>query len=129
MTSGLRKVHKYIWISIALILPVFMFLSIQKDPNTLIENSKKVRVFPASFNEVNEFVSYQKKGNQLTIVVKKSLKSASTAVYELKNSEERVFLGELASANQTYIYNVDSKINGFLLFDVIKKEVIYKIIF
>lgn len=129
MTSGLRKIHKPTWIVILLILPVLMYVSIQQDPNALLENSNRVNVTPSSFIDENEFISYQQKDNQLTLVVKKPLKNASAVVYELKNGKKGGFLGELTGANQTYVFNVDSKINGFLLYDALKETPILKINF
>ena len=129
MTSGLRKIHKYVWIGIVLILPVLMFLSIKKDPNSLVVDSINEATESSAFIDANEFVNYHKKGNQLTLFIKKPIKSASSALYELKDGKKGVFLGEIVGANRTYVFNVDSKINGFLVYDVIKESIIFKINF
>ncbi|CAM1344157.1 hypothetical protein [Tenacibaculum amylolyticum] len=128
MTSGLRKTHRYVWLVLILVMPILMYFAIQNDPYTVLENTKTVKE-PSSFISKNEHLSYQKKGVALLILIKKPFKNASVAVYELQNGEQGDILGEIASAQETYAFNINANADGFLLYDVIKKEAITKIKF
>lgn len=128
MTSDLRKTHKCVWFVLILVMPILMYFAIQDDSYGVLENTKAIKE-PSSFINANEHLSYQKKGIALLVLIKKPYKNASVAVYELQNGKQGKILGEIASAQKTYAFNINANANGFLLYDVIKKEAITKIKF
>jgi len=137
MTSGLRKIHKYIWILIAFVIPILMVFSI-----------KDLDVFSSSANSKSEIVSTKSNvimvaendlikatlikidsTNSIEVILKSTLKHPSSILYEYDgNNEKGHLIGQLTTVG---IYNFDVKesLKGIIVYDAIKEEVITKILF
>lgn len=127
MTSGLRKVHRIIWILLTIIIPVLIIFSVKSikeslplDQNIVIvsENSNQHIIleddhFSISIIEKDAYKTVR-------IVLKKSLKSASSLVYGISENAEDL----LGPIDKTGVYNftIDNSINNIKIHDDIKQK-------
>ena len=133
MTSGQRKAHTYIWLLLALLIPVIMVFSIkdlewtQLDSKGISEiSSVKKGVLKTSENTIIKASLYPK---NLEIIVKKPIKNASALVYEVDNRGlKRALLGQI-SAVGIYTFSARPSISGIIIIDGLKETEITKLNF
>ena len=136
MNSGLRKTHLRIWVVVVLIAPVIIAISILGRPSfPWSESSHKKHTVQALPQIVKEVETVHLKMNlrgennlieQLEIIVKTPLKSASTTVYYFENKEKGRYIGSIHSKG-LYRFPIDKDIQGIILYDPIKKRDIQQI--
>ena len=133
MTSGLRKVHKYIWLILVIIIPIIIIFSI-KDLGVFssengaalqIENSKKVNI--GSFE--NDLIKATLTGSQIKIVLKATLKNSSSVVYVTDTKGNKLeIIGQLTTAG-IYSFNSNARPKGIIISDDLKDVQITKLMF
>ena len=133
MTSGLRKAHKYIWLLLIVVVPVIMFLSLrdldifssEKHAASQLTGSKEM---PLKFFE-NHIIKASVFESQLEIILKSTLKSSSSVVYEMdeKGNKSRV-IGQLTAAG-IYNFNINNLPKGIIIYDDLKQVEITKFSF
>ena len=120
MTSGLRKVHKFSWVLIAIGGIVFLFFTIQELNFQPQESSKT--------NE-NEQIKISMRSHQVEVIVKSSLKTSSSVVYEVNSKGERgEALGQVGAVG-IYTFNTNNPIQGIVIVDQIKDVELTKLNF
>ena len=133
MTSGQRKVHKIIWLLLAIIIPLIMIFAV-KDLNILSsknnqqfqKTNSKEKILNAYENELIKATVYE---NYVEIILKSTLKSASSVVYEMDFEGKKTnIIGQLTTAG-LYKFNINKKPKGILIFDELKKVSITKFSF
>ena len=118
MTLYLRKWHKISWILIAILGTIFFGFTL----NTLNFQHHKTLVEA-------EALDVRVEDNQLNITLNQPLEAASSMVYLINKKGEKVSpLGQISSTGN-YTFNVDSHMQGILIYDEIKKTEIFKLIF
>lgn len=132
MTSGQRKVHKFAWISIGIVIPVLIFFSIRnldfQEPqhsSAVIETTSEAAIKSVE----NEFLKLNLYSNSIEVIVKTSLKTPSAVVYTINENEikERT-LGQVSTVG-IYRFNTNERAKGIIIFDGIKKTEITKLSF
>jgi hypothetical protein len=131
MNSSLRKSHIRIWVIAAVIMPIFIILSIIGRPDFPINqagyNPTSIQALPNIIKplETNKLKinlrAKEKTIGQLEIFVKEPLKSASTTIYYLENKGKGRFIGSIGSKG-LYRFPIDKSIRGIVLYDPIKKR-------
>ncbi len=120
MIAGQRKAHKYIWIGIAVVLPLLMFLAIKDLDFTSARTSDASGELPVSFSL---------SGQSLKIQVDTPLKSTASLVYEMYTDGSRGnILGQLEGRG-SYEFLISPGTKGIYIMDAIKKEELFKIEF
>lgn len=127
-----RKAHRYIWILIAVGFPILLIFSIKDldytSPSKPEINASKARVSENQSSE-NEWIRISKNADDLEILLKKSLKSSASVLYELNDQGEAgEIIGQLSSVG-FYSFHPSRKIKGVILFDDLKKTEITKLKF
>ena len=137
MTSGLRKIHKYSWIAVAIILPILIWFSLK---NRVVEPLETKRSeahgalqVKAGLSHENEFISARRVEiagvSKLEIKVKTPLKHASSVVYALNEDSERgIVLGQLQGKG-SYLFEAPLSLNGIIIYDPIKETEVTKLHF
>lgn len=137
MTSGLRKAHKYIWLLIAISIPILIVFSI-KDLDVFSSKSVSLSEIEATKSNVikvaeNDLIKVSlikmDSTNSIEVILKSTLKNPSSLVYELnKNNEKGVFIGQLTTVG---VYNFETKesLKGVIIYDAIKEKLIGKLKF
>ena len=133
MTYGLRKVHKYIWLILVIIIPIIILFSIkdlgvfssEKDGVLQIKSSKKIHI---GYVE-NDLISASFSENKIKIILKTTLKNSSSVVYatDAKGNKSRI-IGQLTTAG-VYTFNSISKPKGIIISDDLKNVQITKLMF
>ena len=119
MIASQRRIHKFIWIGIVIVVPFLMFFAI-KDLNF-----RTLKTIPSS----NEKLVATFNGEKVQIELIEPLKAPSTVVYELDSSGKKgKVLGQMGSLG-TYEYQVSESTIGIVVVDEIKNEDILKIKF
>ncbi|WP_106793291.1 hypothetical protein [Aquimarina sp. Aq78] len=133
MTSGLRKMHKIVWILLIIVMPVLIFLSIKsiKEPLltdgdvslTPIRSGQRIVLDDDSF-----FIGIKEQNslNALQIILKRPLQSASSLIYGISNHKKDTYLGTLDKKG-VYTFEIDKKIRSIRIYDEIKKNDIINI--
>ena len=137
MTSGLRKAHKYIWLLIAISIPILISFSIKNldvfssksDLVSEVESNKRNVIKVAENNLIKVSLIKKDAINSIEVILKSTLKNPSSLVYELKkNNEKGELIGQLTTIG-IYNFNTKESINGIIIYDDIKEKVITKILF
>jgi len=133
MTSGLRKVHKYIWLLLLIIVPVIMFFSIkdldifssENNATSQLKGSKKVNL--KTFE--NDIVIASVFENHIEIILKSTLKNSSSIVYEMgEKGNKSDVLGQLTTAG-IYNFDINNLPKGIIIYDELKQVEITKFSF
>ena len=127
MTSGLRKAHRHIWLILVIAVPVLMVFAI-KDLNFSKTNSgrsfntefTKKNTKPAFENDLIKVAFYS---NSIELILKKTLKSASSIVYAVDNKGVKTVIGQLTTSGK-YQFDVTETPNNILIRDEIKDVLI-----
>ncbi len=137
MNSGLRKTHKFVWLVLAVIVPVLIIFSI-KDLDVFVSNENDSLQFESAKSDVintaeNELIKASivniQNSYELEIILKSALKNPSSILYSLDEKEEKeTVIGQIFSPG-IYRYNIEKQLKGVMLFDAIKNERITKLIF
>jgi hypothetical protein len=137
MTSGQRKAHIYIWLLIAIGIPVLIVFSINdldvfssKSASSIEIATTKNNVIKVAENElIKASLIKMDSTNSIEVILKSTLKNPSSLVYELnKNNEKGELIGQLTTVG---IYNFDTKesLKGIVIYDALKEKLISKIEF
>lgn len=133
MTSGQRKAHRIIWILLVIIIPVLLFLAIkdlnfqapEKKANTIEKSSDKAIIY----TKENEIIKVNLLEGELQIILKSSLKNASSIVHIIdKKGKHLGSLGQISTPG-IYSFNISNRIDGIALNDAIKDKEITKLFF
>jgi hypothetical protein len=133
MTSGQRKVHKFTWILMAIIIPVLIFFSIKnldfsetKESTILVKQTSKKDAIKIAENEQIKASLFE---NSIEVIVKSTLKTSSTVVYAInENGEKGNPLGQVSTVG-IYAFSTTNSIKGIVIFDEIKQTEITKLRF
>ncbi len=134
MTSGLRKMHKTMWIMLIVIVPILIFLSIKSIQQPVLTDSDVSLTAKLSGERAiidNEYffmsIDEEEDSNTLKLILKKPLKSASSIVYEENiNRQNRTFLGVLDKKG-IYTFELNKLTESITIYDEIKKNDIINI--
>ncbi len=126
-----RKAHKFIWLLLLIIIPTIMFFSIKdldlfsSNPNNSSQLSGPKKT-PISIFE-NDIVKASVYESKIEIILKKTLKNASSVVYEI-NSEGKKgqLIGQLTTAG-IYDFNIHNLPKGIIIYDDLKQAEITKL--
>ena len=133
MTSGQRKAHKYIWLLLAIIIPVIMIFAIkdlnvfssENNTSSTLEGSKKVSL--KSFE--NDIIKASLFESHVEIILKSTLKNTSAVVYEMdKKGNKTIIIGQLTTAG-IYNFNINNLPKGIIIYDDLKHVEITKFSF
>ena len=121
MTSGLRKVHKITWLLIAVVGTVFLFFTISElDFSSEKTAETELTKTSSSQSAENDWIRIALKGNQVELILKKSLKSSSSVVYGItENGQEGNGLGQVSTVG-IYQFDITEPIEGIVIVDKIK---------
>jgi len=133
MTFGQRRAHKIIWLVLAIVIPTIIFFSVKDlnikslEKNAVVEKIISNENFTTVFE--NDFINAAILGSQLEIILKSSLKNASSVVYEMNDQGEKSnAIGQLTSVG-VYTFNLNNMSKGIILYDNIKDVEITKFLF
>ena len=133
MTSGQRKAHQYIWLLLAIAIPLVMIFAVKDFAvfsskvtiEATVAGSKKasLKSFENDIVKTAVFESY------IEIILKATLKNASSVVYEMdeKGNKTKV-IGQLTTAG-IYEFNINNLPKGIIIYDDLKKVEITKFLF
>ncbi len=133
MNSKQRKAHKYIWLLIALVVPVLMVFAIKDldllssksnaSPNHIISKEKPLSVFE------NDLVKTAVFDNRLELILKSTLKNSSSVIYEMdKKGNKSSVIGQLTTAG-IYNFKINNRPKGIIISDDLKNITITKFSF
>ncbi|WP_024771797.1 hypothetical protein [Aquimarina macrocephali] len=133
MTSGIRKMHKIIWILLIIIMPVLIILSIKSIKEPLLTDGD-VSLTPTLSGQriiIEDdifFISIKEQSsfNSLQIILKRPIKSASSLIYGISNHKKDTYLGTI-NKKGVYTFEIDKKIRSIRIYDEIKKNDIINI--
>lgn len=128
-----RKVHKYIWLILALGLPFLLFFSVKNlDFSSTTKKEKTedlINSSPLLKTAENEWVKASINSEGLEMLLKKPIKSASSIVYELtEKGKKGKTLGQVSTAG-IYSFQCRNSILGIVIFDKLKESEITKLKF
>jgi hypothetical protein len=137
MTSGQRKAHKYIWLLIAIGIPILILFSI-KDLDVFSSNNMSSSEIKATKSNVikvaeNDLIKVSlikiDSTNSIEVILKSTLKNASSLVYELqKNNKKGKLIGQLTTVG-IYNFQIKQSLKGIVVYDALKETLISKIEF
>jgi hypothetical protein len=135
MTSGQRKVHKYIWLLLIIVVPAIMFFAI-KDLNF---NDSKNDMFTDDLtltslisNSIvksaeNEFIEADLYSNYIKIILKTPLKSSSATIHTSDlNGNKMKLLGTLDAVG-VYHFETNENTTSIIIYDELKNALITKL--
>ncbi|MBO0322261.1 hypothetical protein J0X14_08140 [Muricauda sp. CAU 1633] len=132
---NLIKTHRIIWLSIAIIVPGLLFLSIENlsfqnidVPTSDRPQSEYEKVLKSKENRflIASIVHVQDNKMQLDVTVKKSLEYPTLTLYAIgENGDRNKLIGQIGSKG-TYRFTIEDNINGILLYDALKKITVTK---
>ncbi len=133
MTSGLRKVHKYIWLLLLIIIPTIMVFSIkgldifssENNTTSQFKGSKKMslKLFENDIVKASVFESH------IEIILKSTLKNSSSIVYNMdEKGNKSGVIGQLTTAG-IYNFNINNLPKGIIIYDELKHVEITKFSF
>ena len=134
MTSGLRKIHKYIWLFLAITVPAIMFLSIKnldifspkKNASTITLETSKKNAIASTENNVIKASLFE---THVEIILKSTLKNSSSIVYEMDTKGNRSsIIGQLTTVG-IYKFDINNLLNGIIIYDALKNVEITKLTF
>ena len=135
MTNGQRRIHKYIWLIMALILPVLVFMSVRhlNLESRTAQQSSDAELTPNALIVEQDWIKTAivdtEDGNTLHLRLKKPLKHPSALVYTLNdNGQKGELLGQLQGIGD-YEFTMKSSFEGILIYDAIKGVEIEKLEF
>lgn len=124
MTSGLRKAHKYIWLLLVIVVPTLIVFAI-KNLEFFPSENNAAATFSASkdtalTSKENAIIKVSVFENSIEIILKTTLKSASSIVYSLDaNGNKSKSIGQLTTAG-IYTFKTDAMPKGILIIDELK---------
>jgi len=133
MTSRLRKIHKYIWLLLLIVVPVIMVFSIkdldifssENNATLQLKSSKKANL--KTFE--NDIVKASVFENHIEIILKSTLKNSSSIVYEMgEKGNKSDVIGQLTTAG-VYSFNINNLPKGIIIYDELKQVEITKFSF
>ncbi len=133
MTSGQRKAHKYIWLLLIIIVPILIIFSI-KDLDAFASKNNISNEFKVSKDAVlkaaeNELIKVSLSSNSIEIILKSTLKNASSIVYESDSEgNKKEIIGQLTTSG-IYNFKIENQPKGIVLYDELKENVITKLTF
>lgn len=116
MIASQRSAHKFIWLGMAVAVPILLFFTISTLDFSVAEISQK------------EQVTVQKVGSNIEIQLNRPFVSPSAVVYELSSSGTSKILGQLQGVGD-YSFEATSEAIGILIKDEIKKKELLKVEF
>lgn len=133
MNSRQRKSHTFIWLFSVITVPLVMIFSVKDLDILSSKNNQKTK------NEVsiekrldvveNSIIKATLYKTYVEIVLKSSLKNASSVVYELNSEGEKsTIIGQLSTAG-IYRFSIHKLPNKLLIYDDLKQTNITKITF
>ncbi len=133
MTSGLRKAHQYIWLLLLIIVPLIMVFSIKdldvfsSERNTTSQtNGSKKESLKTSENELIKASVFE---SHMEIILKSTLKTSSSVVYEMDTKGNKpTIIGQLTAAG-IYNFNINNLPKGIIIYDDLKQVEITKLKF
>lgn len=131
MDAGLRKRHKYIWLFLAIVIPILLILVIKDlDFSQTTDANHTTEALSNPINQVKhnlmDAVVIEKDGaGVLELNVKQPLKSASSIIFSLNDNQE---IGQIEGVG-TYSFALKTEIGGIIIKDVIKNQEILKLEF
>ena len=136
MTSGLRKAHKYIWIVLAILIPIIIGFSVKdlsifsaEEHLEIISTVNSKTILKTGENELLKVSVFEKDSmTSVEIILKTPLKHPSLGVFLAKNNERGHFIGQL-NAVGIYNFEVTTIPKGIIVYDDIKETTITKIMF
>ena len=118
MIAKQRKTHLYVWLGIAVLLPVLMILAIKDLDFTTTSAANAVQESP---------VTIELMGQSLKLQLTTPLKSSSSVVYEMRADGSRgMVLGQLEGKGN-YEFQVTQGTKGIYVMDMIKNVELLKI--
>lgn len=123
MTSGLRKLHFYSWVAIAVLGCVFLFFAIggldfSSKENSSVDNLDNTI---SLYARENDQIKVYRTPAKIRLVLKEELKASSSIVYALeKHGKKGKVLGQVTSLGE-YVFDFSEEIQGILIFDPIKE--------
>ncbi len=132
MTSGLRKIHKYSWLLLVIIIPLIMIFALKdvslssgNDSVTTYEFSKGTILNTAE----NDLIKVSLLSNSIEIILKRTLKNASSIVYnsDLSGNKNQI-IGQISTVG-IYTFNIETPPKSIILYDDLKEELITKLDF
>nr|WP_321246149.1 hypothetical protein [uncultured Psychroserpens sp.] len=133
MTSGQRKAHKYIWLLLAIVIPVVMVFAI-KDLNIFSSENSTSSTFEGSKKDSlksfeNDIIKASLFESHIEIILKSTLKNTSAVVYEMdKKGNKTIIIGQLTTAG-IYNFNINNLPKGIIIYDDLKHVEITKFSF
>lgn len=136
MTSGLRKAHRYVWIVLAILIPILIGFSIKdlsifstQDHIEIMSINDSKTILKTGENELLKVsIVEQDSMTSIEVILKKPLKHPSSSVFTTKNDEREHFIGQLYAVG-IYNFKVTTIPKGIIVFDAIKETTITKIMF
>ena len=137
MISGLRKAHKYIWLLIAIGIPVLIVFSIKdldvfSSKNLLLTEieATKSNVIKVVENDLIKASLIKKDStNYIEVILKSTLKNPSSLVYGLdQNDEKGELIGQLTTIG-IYNFELEQSLKGIVVYDALKETLISKLEF
>ncbi|MEO1011703.1 MAG: hypothetical protein AAFX53_10390 [Bacteroidota bacterium] len=118
MIASQRKAHKFIWLGIAIVIPILLFFVI-----------RNLDISPAQTTVKGDKIVAKKVGKTVEIKLGRSFVSPSAVVYELNpDGDPEKVLGQLKGAGD-YSFEASKGTLGIRVVDEIKKEELFKIEF
>lgn len=133
MTSGQRKAHRYIWLLLILLVPLLIIFS-TKDLNLThldTTTSAKPKISKDTLIKVveNELIKASLYSNSIEIILKSTLKNASSIVYETDSKGNKIrIIGQLNTSG-IYNFKLETQPKSILVYDGLKESVITKLEF
>ena len=130
MNSGLRKVHKYSWLLLLIIVPLIIFFSMKN--LVPFESTNKADINPKFSKAIpdRDFENYLVKvafyPKNIEIILKTTLKNASSTVYAVDdNHKKQKVIGQITTAG-IYTFEINNIPKNIMIYDDIKDVLITK---
>jgi len=137
MTSGQRKTHKYIWLTLTICIPICIYLSVKNlsfsSKNTLELKSEITakKILKTKQNEIVKVTTFKNShSNSIEIILKTPIKNATAVAYLLnKNFTKGELIGQITTVG-IYNFNIENEIEfGVVIYDALKETLITKLTF
>jgi hypothetical protein len=129
MTSGLRKGHRYFWLILFIAVPIMIVFAI-KDLN--FSNTNTEQSFDTGFTLKNAKADFENEmikvafyPTSIELILKNTLKNASSTVYAVDSNDVKTVIGQLTTSGK-YQFNVTEMPKNILIYDEIKDRLITK---
>ncbi len=133
MNRSQRHIHRWVWLSIIIILPLAIYFSLKDvsfnqyghgDTVSIATNDQKLVYEEAGLTAT---VLESAEGNKLQLILGEPLKNASVLVYiPGSNGQKDRLLGQLKGVG-TYVYNLNTRPEEIILYDAIKETEIKRL--